>query len=90
MVDNRKWHYFYMLLLFLDFFGNVIAVAFTSPVTYYLWGDRTRYYSCGFMVVYLGEILLRVVALRGALIRSPASMWDLLTVLLLAGCLACR
>ncbi|KDO35441.1 hypothetical protein SPRG_00289 [Saprolegnia parasitica CBS 223.65] len=90
MIDNRQFHYVYMLLLFCDFFGNCVAVAFTSQQTFYKWGLKTRLYSCGFMVLYLLEMLCRVVSLRGALFRSPSSMFDLLALLLLAGSLAAR
>ncbi|OQR91283.1 ATP-binding Cassette (ABC) Superfamily [Thraustotheca clavata] len=90
MVDNRQFHYLYMLLLFCDFFGNCIAVAFTSQESYYLWGLKTRLYSCAFMVLYVFEMLIRTMSLRGALFRSPSSMFDLLALLLLAGSLACR
>ncbi|OQR93010.1 ATP-binding Cassette (ABC) Superfamily [Achlya hypogyna] len=90
MIDNRQFHYLYMLLLFCDFFGNCIAVAFTSQRTYYKWGQKMRLYSCGFMALYVLEMLCRVVSLRGALFRSMSSMADLLALLLLAGALACR
>ncbi|RHZ33180.1 hypothetical protein DYB26_013224 [Aphanomyces astaci] len=60
-IDSRQWHYFFMLLLFLDFFGNCIAVSFTSSENFYKYGPKTRVASIGFGGVYVVDMFLRLI-----------------------------
>ncbi|ETV64627.1 hypothetical protein, variant 3 [Aphanomyces astaci] len=89
-IDSRQWHYFFMLLLFLDFFGNCIAVSFTSSENFYKYGPKTRVASIGFGGVYVVDMFLRLVSLRTGLFRNAASVGDLLALVLLLVALAGR
>jgi hypothetical protein len=90
VIDNRRWHYFYMLLLFIDFFGNCVAVSFTSVNSFYKYGFKTRLASSGCMVIYVLEILLRLASLRGVFLRSASNVGDLVAIILMGAALALR
>ncbi|KAF0684803.1 Aste57867_23248 [Aphanomyces stellatus] len=89
-VDSRQWHYFFMLLLFLDFFGNCIAVSFTSTDNFYQYGPKTRIGSLGCAAVYALDMLLRLLSLGCGFFRNAASVGDLIALLLLLVGLAGR
>ncbi|OQR90406.1 ATP-binding Cassette (ABC) Superfamily [Achlya hypogyna] len=90
MIDSRQWHYFFMGLLAIDFFGNLVAVCFTSSTNFVTYGLKTRLGSSGCMVIYIFDMLLRLLAMRSAFFRSAASIGDLLAFILLAASLASR
>ncbi|KAF0716601.1 hypothetical protein As57867_002754, partial [Aphanomyces stellatus] len=90
MVDNRGWHYLVMVILFVDFFVNAVAVGFLSQVTYYDWSLKLRLLSAGACGISVIDMLLRIVAVRSALCRSPSSIADLFALLIVGGGLAVR
>ncbi|ETV91356.1 hypothetical protein, variant 2 [Aphanomyces invadans] len=82
-IDSRQWHYFFMLLLFMDFFGNCVAVSFTSTENFYKYGPKTRIASLGFCGVYVVDMFLRLISLRTGLFRNAASVGDLMALVIL-------
>ncbi|OQS03676.1 ATP-binding Cassette (ABC) Superfamily [Thraustotheca clavata] len=90
LIDSRQWHYIYMILLCMDFFGNLVAVSFTSTRNFIDYALKTRLGSSACMAVYVFDMLLRLLAMRGAFFRSAANIGDLLTIFLLGGSLASR
>ncbi|RLO13381.1 hypothetical protein DYB28_016069, partial [Aphanomyces astaci] len=90
LIDNRKWHYVVMGLLFIDFFGNAVGVGFLSQVTYHTWALKMRLASAGCCAIYAIDMLLRLVAVRSALCRSPSSLMDVFALVLVGGAAAAR
>ncbi|CAK4103324.1 unnamed protein product [Aphanomyces euteiches] len=89
-IDSRGWHYLFMLILFLDFFGNCIAVSFTSTENFYKYGPKTRFGSMGCCAIYVFDMFLRLISLRGGLFKNAASVGDLIALMLLLVILAGR
>ncbi|CAK4112223.1 unnamed protein product [Aphanomyces euteiches] len=90
LIDNRKWHYFVMFLLVVDFFLNTLGVSFLSQTNYYTWAEKLRLGSAFCCVIYLLDMLLRIVTVRSALCRSLASILDIFALMLVGGALAMR
>ncbi|KDO20110.1 hypothetical protein SPRG_14590 [Saprolegnia parasitica CBS 223.65] len=90
VVDHRRWHYSLMGVLALDFLCNCIAVSFTSKDSFIQYAHSTRLVSAACMAVYAIDMLLRLVALRGAMTRSGFLMADTIAFLLLGVGLALR
>ncbi|KAF0691756.1 hypothetical protein As57867_017018, partial [Aphanomyces stellatus] len=89
-VDSRKWHYFLMFLLFVDLFGNCVAVSFTSQTNFYKYGLKARLCSCGFTAFAIFDMLVRVMSLRAAMLRNNPSVLDVSALVLLGLSLVAR
>jgi ABC-type multidrug transport system fused ATPase/permease subunit len=97
IIDSRKWHYSEAFGIFLDFFVQLLAVSFTpkeGKVGHYfseeVAAESSRYFSSGFMVCYLVDMVIRICGLRSALLRSHSNIADLLCVLGMGALLAGR
>ncbi|KAF0684805.1 hypothetical protein As57867_023179, partial [Aphanomyces stellatus] len=89
-VDSRKWHYFLMFLLFVDFFGNCVAVSFTSQDNFHKFGLKARLASSGCAAFYVFDMFIRLTSLRAAMFRNVPSVFDLLALVLLGVSLFAR
>ncbi|CAK4072393.1 unnamed protein product [Aphanomyces euteiches] len=92
VVDTRKWHYTYMLVLFLDFLVQMAFLSFASQklADYALYVQITWVVSAGCMVLYVIDMMLRIVSLRGAMLQSSSAILDFLVLCGLNVCLYFR
>ncbi|OQR91386.1 ATP-binding Cassette (ABC) Superfamily [Achlya hypogyna] len=92
LLDMRKWHYGYMMLLFLDFFGQMIFLAFTSTTAarfdLYVFLSATLSIAC--MFIYLADMTVRLMTLRTILCTSASSVLDAIVLAAMAGLLYLR
>ncbi|RHY07706.1 hypothetical protein DYB34_009051 [Aphanomyces astaci] len=80
LIDSRRFHYLVMLVLFVDFFGNCVAVSFTSTDNFVKYGGTARLFSSVFTGLYAMDMLLRVMSLRGGILRNAASTGDVVAL----------
>ncbi|ETV86089.1 hypothetical protein, variant 2 [Aphanomyces astaci] len=90
LADSGGWHYVVMVVLFADFFTNAVAVAFLSVTTYVKYASLCRLVSLGCSGVYALDMLVRLVGIRTALFRSPATLMDFVGCGCMGGMLALR
>ncbi|RHY95551.1 hypothetical protein DYB37_002587 [Aphanomyces astaci] len=92
VVDIRKWHYAYMAILFVDFIAQMAFLSFVSEelghFEFYL--RLTWAISASCMVLYVLDMGLRLLSLRGAMLQSFAAILDLVVVVALLVCLYFR
>ncbi|OQS07527.1 ATP-binding Cassette (ABC) Superfamily [Thraustotheca clavata] len=81
-VDNFRWHYLMMTVLALDFFGNCIAVSFTSTSSFYKYGLHTRLGSSFCVITYALDMVLRLISVRSAIARSAYTLCDIFVFVL--------
>ncbi|RHY64084.1 hypothetical protein DYB38_003360 [Aphanomyces astaci] len=92
VVDIRKWHYAYMAILFVDFIAQMAFLSFVSEelghFEFYL--RLTWAISASCMVLYVLDMGLRLLSLRGAMLQSFAAILDFVVVVALLVCLYFR
>ncbi|ETV67269.1 hypothetical protein H257_16508 [Aphanomyces astaci] len=92
VVDIRKWHYAYMAILFVDFIAQMAFLSFVSEelghFEFYL--RLTWAISASCMVLYVLDMGLRLLSLRGAVLQSFAAILDFVVVVALLVCLYFR
>ncbi|TMW57634.1 hypothetical protein Poli38472_003559 [Pythium oligandrum] len=92
VIDSRKWHYSETFALFLDFFVQLLAISFAPKKNFpnEVAAKSSRFFSSGLMVCYLIDMVIRILGLRAALLRSHSNIADLLCLLGMAGMLGVR
>ncbi|KAF0685605.1 Aste57867_22534 [Aphanomyces stellatus] len=92
IVDMRKWHYSYMFVLFVDFLVQMAFLAFASRdlAQYGLYVRLTWLVSSGCMILYVVDMVMRVLSLRGAMLQSFTAVVDFVVLGGLGVCLYFR
>lgn len=91
IVDSQSWHYFIMTIMLVDYCVQLCAVSFSINKTLQRdFRDVSRYTTVGATTFYLVDIILRMVALKTAFLRSNSNVGDLCALLLALGLATAR
>lgn len=90
-IDAQASHYSIMLLMTLDFLAELCAISFAqfrkiTPV----FDDINLYLSSFAVIIYCLDMILRIIGLRAALLRSNSAVADLCATVLTLGLVVAR
>jgi len=83
MIDSRRWHYLYSCGLFVDFYAQILAVAFSAKDNFTKLAPQSRWISSIFMGLYVIDMSIRVTVLRASVLSSRSTLADLVCLIVM-------